>query len=55
MKHSDFRKWVNEQYFQNQDEREAFRDHPISVKEYWNNTKWFLKYKFKFLRMQNNE
>ena len=53
MKHSNFRKWVDEQYQENRDEREAFHEHPISVKEYWSNAKWFLKYKFKFLRTHN--
>lgn len=53
MKNSKFRQWVDDQYLENQDEREAYRDSPITAKEYWNNAKWFLKYKFKFLRSQN--
>ena len=55
MKKSDFRKWVDSQYFEHCDEREAFRENPITAKEYWTNTKWFLKYKFKFVQMKNNE
>ena len=46
-KFSTFRSFVFECYYKNCDERILYRDNSISIKEYVNNNKWFLKNKFK--------
>lgn len=46
-KFSRFRSFVFECYYKNRDERILYRDKSISIKEYVNKNKWFLKNKFK--------
>jgi hypothetical protein len=42
-----FRVWLNKLYFENQKEREMFNDNYITLKEYFNTNKWYLKNKYK--------
>jgi hypothetical protein len=48
MKHSNFRRWVQEMWYRHEDECEAYRDFAKSPTEYWNTYKWWLKREFRF-------
>jgi len=42
-----FRTWLQKIYFENQKEREIFKDDCVTLKEYFNQNKWWLKNKYK--------
>jgi len=42
-----FRTWLNNRYYENQQERDSFNDKKISLKEYFRDNKWWLKSEFK--------
>lgn len=42
-KHSAFRIWVQEIYFQNKDERLLHHESELRLEEYWRMYKWWLK------------
>jgi hypothetical protein len=43
---SNFRTWVNELYYENCKEREAFKEPCFKSEDYFNKYKWWLKREF---------
>lgn len=45
---SHFRIWVQEMWYQHQDECETYHEQAKSATVYWNSYKWWLKREFRF-------
>jgi hypothetical protein len=44
---SAFRMWVNNNWVQNTEERLIYRQKPYTIKEYWLNFKWWLRFQYR--------
>jgi hypothetical protein len=42
-----FRNWVINSWWENCDERLTYKEHPVTLEEYVQQNKWYLKRKFK--------
>lgn len=51
---SHFRLWVNNIWMHNRDEHQELREPVLSITEYWNNYKWWLKREYRYQRRQGN-
>lgn len=55
MKHTtQFRMWVQEIWYQNRSEHEEYGELPYSLKEYWDQYKYWLKREYRYQRRINN-
>jgi hypothetical protein len=43
-----FRFWVQETWYKNRDERLTYGEDPVTIKQYWNTYKWWLKREYKY-------
>lgn len=47
MSFNAFRNWVINSWWENCDERLTYKEHPVTLEEYVQQNKWYLKRKFK--------
>ncbi len=47
---SPFRAWVSQIWYENYEERNLYHEKPYSIKEYWDNYKWWLRQQYKNLK-----
>ena len=45
---SAFRLWVQEIWYKNCDERLTYGQDPVTIKQYWNTYKWWLKREYQY-------
>jgi hypothetical protein len=43
-----FRIWVQEIWMTNREERLTYGQEPATIKQYWNNYKWWLKREYRY-------
>lgn len=53
MKRSNFRRWVEEIWRENQSERKIWRDTPESLQEYVRKYRWWLKREYRYQQNRN--
>jgi hypothetical protein len=44
---SAFRVWIYNIWMDNREERLTFNETPVTIKEYWNNYKWWIKREYR--------
>jgi hypothetical protein len=55
MKQSSFRMWVANLWHDNLEERLIYKEQQISMDEYWNKYKWWLKREYTHLKRKNKQ
>ena len=50
---SAFRRWVNELWMENREERLLYGQDPATMKQYWDAYKWWIKREYKHQRSRN--
>ena len=48
MKQTKFRNWVNDIWMENREERLLFNEDPITIKQYWDKYKYWLKREYRY-------
>ncbi len=51
---SPFRLWVQRIWFENKEEHLTFKEEPFTIKQYWNQHKYWLKRQYKLQRDKND-
>jgi hypothetical protein len=49
---SPFRIWVMNLWMENREERLLFREDPVTMKQYWDTCKWWVKREYKYQRQK---
>jgi len=49
-----FRLWVDRLWMENREERLIYCQDPVTIKEYWNTYKYWLKREYKYQRSKND-
>jgi hypothetical protein len=44
---SKFRKWVQDIWFENCEERQIYNQDQLKIQEYWSKYKWWLKHEYR--------
>lgn len=52
---SDFRHWVRNLWFDNNEEHRQHGELPYTMQEYWARYKWWLKREYQYQRRQGNQ
>jgi hypothetical protein len=48
-----FRLWVHKIWIENKEEHLTFNEDPYTMKQYWNNYKWWLKREYRHQQRRN--
>jgi len=54
MKTSPFRIWVQEIWYQNSDEHLSFHENPLTMKDYWDQYKYWLKREYRHRQLKGS-
>jgi hypothetical protein len=49
---TSFRLWVGEIYRENCEERLVYQEDPVTIQQYWNTYKWWLKREYQHKHLQ---
>ncbi len=51
----NFRRWVQEIWMQNTDERLTYGQDPVTIKIYWETYKWWLRREYRHQKRKEND
>jgi hypothetical protein len=49
---SEFRNWVRNLWIENCEERLVYQQDPVTIRQYWETYKWWIKREYKHRRLQ---
>jgi hypothetical protein len=48
---SPFRMWVHNLWIENAEERLVYKENPVTIQQYWNTYKWWIKREYQHRRL----